>query len=69
MATVSLANLDDGAYLKIGGAIRKTLDEFHPLYISSKKWICKYLKNEGRLFASAVLLFCLSRGIITALWR
>ncbi len=33
----SLANLDDDAYLKIGAAIRKILDEYHSLYLSSQK--------------------------------
>lgn len=33
----SLANLDDDAYLKIGTAIRKILDQYHSLYEASKK--------------------------------
>lgn len=33
----SLANLDDDAYLKIGAAIRKILDEYHAAYLESKK--------------------------------
>jgi aspartate 4-decarboxylase len=33
----SLANLDDDAYLKIGKAIRKILDEYHERYLESQK--------------------------------
>lgn len=33
----SLANLDDDAYLKIGTAIRKILDDYHAKYLASKK--------------------------------
>ncbi|MCM1162924.1 MAG: bifunctional aspartate transaminase/aspartate 4-decarboxylase [Muribaculaceae bacterium] len=33
----SLANLNSDAYLKIGTAIRKILDEYHSLYLASKK--------------------------------
>lgn len=33
----SLANLDRKSYLKIGSAIRKILDEYHMIYLSSKK--------------------------------
>lgn len=33
----SLANLNDDAYLKIGTAIRKILDEYHTRYLESKK--------------------------------
>ena len=33
----SLANLDEGAYLKIGTAIRKILDEYHAKFMESKK--------------------------------
>lgn len=33
----SLANLDDDAYLKIGTAIRKILDEYHIAYTTAKK--------------------------------
>ena len=33
----SLANLNDDAYLKIGTAIRKILDEYHTAFLASKK--------------------------------
>lgn len=33
----SLANLDKDAYLKIGTAIRKILDQYHAEYLKSKK--------------------------------
>lgn len=33
----SLANLDDDAYLKIGTAIRKILDEYHERFLESRK--------------------------------
>lgn len=34
---VSLANLDDDAYLKIGSAIRKILDDYHTKYLATVK--------------------------------
>ncbi|MDE7236476.1 MAG: aspartate 4-decarboxylase, partial [Paramuribaculum sp.] len=34
---VSLANLNDDAYLKIGTAIREILDQYHDAYLASKK--------------------------------
>ncbi len=33
----SLANLDDDAYLKIGTAIRRILDEYHARFLQAQK--------------------------------